>query len=263
MRYILWLLLGLLAACSDPAARFDEFAIHHPINLARHLGSAPALVGKHDTLTLHVRFDPTSGHSLITAEPLGDTLLFAPVWRYKQLYYVMERLRTTGCWVYGMQIKRGQVRGLNTGYKQMIDLTQLVKQEHFNDLVRYQNVAGDSIRLRFDKAVLHSFYVAELDSVPVYRILSVRDQPAVAASAIQPALFPNPASTTTTLTLQEGSVYTVFLYDSNGEQLNTWRTSASQLSLSVRELKAGTYLVRSVSGDNRRQAYTSRLVVEH
>ncbi|UOQ70277.1 T9SS type A sorting domain-containing protein [Hymenobacter cellulosilyticus] len=266
MRCLLcYLALGLLlTSCDNPAVSFDSFAVTRPVNLARQLGPAVTLLGPTDTLQLRLHFDAASGTTLVTRAQDSAMILEARIFFRRGLYYAVEDWES-GCWVHALRIRGGQVQGLATGYEQMLDLSTLVQRGNFRELVRYRSLSNDSICLRFDARRLRSFYLAQLDSLPSYRLAPAQSAaPAARVAAAtpdpdRPHLYPNPASTTTTLRFASAVPRTVRLYNAAGQLVQTIETLTASTALPVQDLPAGTYAVR-ITGTT---PQTTRLLVQH
>ncbi|WBA40602.1 T9SS type A sorting domain-containing protein [Hymenobacter canadensis] len=267
---LLLLLLGLLTSCEAPTAEFDAFQLPRPVNLARVLGPTPVLLSNHDTLALRLQFDAATGFTsfALAGDSADENWFTARAFRFRGLYYLVEERPDSGCWVHAVRIRRGQVQGLGTGFAQMLDLSLAARQGRWPALVRFRSPDGDSVRLRFDRRQLRSFYVAEVDSFITYRLATApaagpRSTPVLAAGAVLlPRLYPNPASTTATVDFGEAAARQVQLYDERGRLLQSYPVAASQLALPVAGLPNGTYSVRVQAPDKARPT-TLRLLVAH
>ncbi|UYZ62858.1 T9SS type A sorting domain-containing protein [Hymenobacter weizhouensis] len=195
------------------------------------------------------QFDPSTKRSRIINLADSSLLLDAWVLRHRRLYYVVEPQANSSCWVHAVQIRDGEVRGLLTGFLQMSHLAAAVRKGYAAELVRYRHPEPDSIRLRFDIKHLRTFYAAELDSLPAYRLQqSARQASVLPASAIAvPArLYPNPAHTRATLDFSYAGRRTVQLFNTRGQQVRTYDSLAATLDIPVDGLPAGRYIVRIV-----------------
>ncbi|TGE09976.1 T9SS type A sorting domain-containing protein [Hymenobacter fodinae] len=253
------LLLGLIG-CESPSTTFDAFPIRHPQNLEKKLGSRVRLVSARDTLELRVHHEPHSGRTVITQVGTSDTLLNAWALRHHQLYYLVQPLSDGACWVHAVRIQANNIQGLATGWEQMMDLSEQVKQGTFPTLVRYQNVLNDSSRLRFDARQLHKFYSTELDSFPVYRFASVSANPSPTLTAESPTLYPNPAQHYATLRFTEAGKRTIQLLSLTGQCLYRTETAANTLTLPVAQLPVGQYVIRA-SGLTKQKPISLQLLV--
>jgi|GEM_PF-5111459 len=268
----------LLTACElppeteilAPPVRFDAFAPRRLVNLEKVLGSDITLLGP-DTLQLHVRFDAATRRNVITA-PDSTEVLDAQVFRYRRLYYAVERGTSTGYWVHALRIRGRQVQGLTDVYRQMWDLSAAVQRGGWPELVRYRSADEDSICLRFDAKTLRPFYQAELDSLPSYELARPpRTPPAAAEPTTEPeaearpapavSLYPNPAATQVTLSFGTPAARTVQLYDPAGRLVQTITTQSATLEMPVRDLAEGVYTLR-ISGGSR-AIQSLRLMVKH
>ncbi|MCR5888541.1 T9SS type A sorting domain-containing protein [Hymenobacter sp. J193] len=252
-----------------PTARFDAFPISRPQNLTRLLGSRVTLISPQDTLALEITFDPHTGLNTLR-QGATDTMLTADVFRFRGLYYFVESLGDSSCWVHAVRIERGQVQGLNTGYWQMDSLTSLVKQNAWPELVRYHSAARDSFRLRFDRRVLRKFYAGQPGIFPIYRVQpqstaqrALVTQPHTTAPDTSISLYPNPASRQATLDFGTAADREVQVYTTQGGLIKTYSVKASLFVLPVAELPAATYLVRITSMNSSKPGRTLRLLVQH
>lgn len=253
---------GLLAGCENPSATFDAFRIAHPQNLERRLGSRLQLLSATDTLDLRVHFDVASQRNIITYAATGDTLLEATALRYRQLYYLVQQQPKAGCWVHAVRIRGNEVQGLASGWEQMADVSQAVREGQFSELVRYRNLVNDSARVRFDAKQLREFYTAEIDSFPVYHAV-----PQVAASGSQtvssklPALYPNPARDYTTLDFAVPASRVIHLFSATGQLLYRTETKNQTVILPVAQFPVGHYVVRSSSSLRNENSISQRLLI--
>ncbi|GAA3929763.1 T9SS type A sorting domain-containing protein [Hymenobacter algoricola] len=257
----LFLLSLLLTGCDDPTARFDEFTVSHPVNLARVLGSDLTLLGPSDTVHLQVRFDPATRLNRLI--DLRDTslVLEGQAFHHRRLYYVVELREAGSCWVHAVRIRGNEVTGLNRGYRQMEDLSAVVKQGQFGELIRYRILGNDSTRMRFDMRTLRAFYRTELDSFETYRIARpLAARVAETAPAATLSLYPNPANTHATLDFATPATRTVQVYTQAGQLVRVLPAQAATLELPVREWSEGTYILRVTGAESAVQ--TVRLVVK-
>ncbi|WP_190242456.1 T9SS type A sorting domain-containing protein [Hymenobacter lapidiphilus] len=234
--------------------------------MAKKLGPNLTLAGPDDTLRLHLAFDVAMGSNIFTT-PADDTVLVARVFRFRGLYYFVQTTHEGAHWVHAMRISRGQVQGFGTGYEQVLALSRRVKVGDFPELVRFRNAANDSLRLRFDKRQLRPFYVAQLDSIPAYKLLTTEPLPGPAKASVPPVAaiigpYPNPAREQTTLSFATAANRLVTLYDNQGRRLRTLPTTGSRLTFSVADLPAGNYVVRISWPDSAAAPLTRRLLVQ-
>lgn len=262
-------LVLLLAGCegtSGPEAQFDPVAVRRPLNLARKLGPALTLAGVNDTFQLRLTFDGATGRTIFTT-PTDDTVLVARVFRFRGLYYLVESGTHGADWVHAARIGRGQVQGLGTGYEQMRALSEQTRNGAFSELVRFRSAANDSLRLRFDRRQLRSFYAAQLDSLPIYRLLGAEHPTAPAEGPAPPAAaglgpYPNPAQQQTTLDFPTAANRLVTLYNNQGYAIRTFPATDARLTFSVADLPAGNYVVRISGADAGVAPLVRRLLVQ-
>ncbi|WP_185816859.1 T9SS type A sorting domain-containing protein [Hymenobacter metallilatus] len=252
----LLILLSLLTACEEPAARFDEVVVARPLNLAQVLGPRGMLLAE-DTIQFGLTYDAQTGLNTFSIEhdSSREEWLSAQAFRYRGLYYlVTARPNSGGSWVHAVRIRRGLVQGLNTGHAQMQDLSGAIEGGRFAQLVRFRSFSGDSVRVRFDKRQLHSFYAAMPDSFPAYRLRPAVDARAVPLAGAQPTaapeLYPNPATTETTLRFSGPAHRQIQVLDLQGRLVGAFSTAAASFTFSTTNLPSATYLVRveSVGG---------------
>ncbi|WP_019946200.1 T9SS type A sorting domain-containing protein [Hymenobacter aerophilus] len=262
-------LVILLAGCdgqSNPKAQFDPIAVKRPLNMTRKLSDEFTLVSPDDTLELRLAFDAATGRNTFITST-ADTVLTARVFRFRGLYYFVETGSDGANWVHAARIGRGQVQGLNTGYRQMIALSGQVQQGNFSELVRFRNASNDSLRLRFDRRQLRNFYAAQLDSLPVYR-LQTRESRSIPAEALAPSVapvvgpYPNPARQQASLDFAIAADRLVTLCDEHGRLLRTFSAVGRRLTFSVADLPTGNYIVRIREGNGGAAPLALRLLVE-
>ena len=263
-------LLLMLAGCDgemaalSPPAQFDAVAVRRPFNLLRVLGPRVTLAGLEDTLRLRLTYDARTSRNILTDEAT-DTVLAARVFRFRGLYYFVQTGPDAASWVHAVRIRRGEIRGFNTGYQQMWALSARVQRGDFAELVRFRNPAADSFRLRFDRKELRAFYLAQADSSPVYRLLPLSSQAASPPTPISTARptgpYPNPARELATLDFAESAARIVTLYDDRGRLWHTYPVNGPRLTFSVVGLPAGSYILRVGPTDSGEAAATYRLLV--
>ncbi|AHJ99227.1 hypothetical protein Hsw_3632 [Hymenobacter swuensis DY53] len=259
-------MLQLLTGCAEPPADFEAFKLPRPINMAQVLGNAPLLLGPQDTLMLRLRFDAATGYTEFSLQEDSTThsWFIARAFRFRKLYYLVEERQNARYWVHAVRIRRGQVQGLGTGYRQMLDLSQAAWQGHWPQLLASN---GDSMQLRFNRQQLRKFYTEEVDRFTTYRLATTSAGQAATPSAdLTPtqsmSLYPNPASTSATVVFKDTAAHLVQLYDERGRLLQSYATTENQLSFPVANLPAGTYLVRTRLAANG-ATLTLRLAVTH
>ncbi|TYZ13341.1 T9SS type A sorting domain-containing protein [Hymenobacter lutimineralis] len=264
MRVLLLLpLAAVLTGCEEPVAVFEAFELPRPVNMARVLGPAPLLLGQ-DTLALRLRYAPATGVTTfwVQTDSSDQSWFAARAFRYRGLYYLVENQPEDGYRIHAVRIGRGQVQGLGTGYRQMRALSEAVWQGRFPQLL---SPAGDSMRLRYDRQRLRAFYTAQVEGFAPYAVVdestaSLRSD-LIEAQAAAPSLYPNPASTTATLTLAESGAREVSLYTKQGQLLRSYLVSTASLALPVDDLPNGLYLVRVKQAG--KASATLRLQVSH
>ncbi|MDU0369410.1 T9SS type A sorting domain-containing protein [Hymenobacter endophyticus] len=271
-----YLFAGLLLSSCDgtltswlPAASFDPIVGQRPVNLARVLGPDVTLLGSADTLRLRISFAPASGITTIVAADSSQNPLYVRAFRFRGYYYLVETLPDARQWVHAVRIRRNTVQGLGTGLLQMENLSHLVQQGHWPELVRYRNAKNDSIRLRFSRKTLRTFFEAQADSLPLYRI-QPPTKPEVVPRGVANGLpatptysvYPNPAQLEATVEFGSNVQRVIRLYTTAGVLLHTYSTSTHQLTFSVAHLPAGTYVLRVLTGAAGAAA-PLRLVVMH
>lgn len=264
MRLLLPLLLiGLLSGCESPTVRFNTFVLPRAVNLVQVLGPEPLLLSSHDTLALRLQFNTATGFTdfRLRTDSVAQPWFTARAFRYRGLYYLVEERPETGYWVHAVRIGRGQVQGLGTGYRQMQALSEAAWQGRWPHLLAPD---GDTMRLRFDKKQLRTFYEAQIDGFAVYQLAAQHlpsPLPTPTTLVAAPTLYPNPANTTVTITCTE-ALRAVQLYDEKGRLLHEYPLSAAQLTIPVARLATGSYLVRVFPAGTGRPT-TSRLAVAH
>jgi len=253
----------LLGACDGPAASFDKFSVSHPLNMQKVLGSEATLLSPDDTVHLRVQYDLATKENLFFNCDDSSLLVKAQVFYHRRLYYLVEQLPTSGYWVHAVRIRNNRIQGLTSGYKQMEDLSANIKQGRLAGLIRYRSLTDDSIRLRFDVKQLRSFYLAELDSFASYRLVpkALDSQLVALRPSSSPSLYPNPASSQTTLLFDSSALRTIQVYDKLGRLVQTFQSQGSEQSLSVQQLLEGSYSVRIIS--EKQNSPVMHLIVKH
>lgn len=260
-------LLGPLTGCEEPTVTFDAFVLPQPVDMTRVLGPAPRLLGPQDTLALRLHFDAATGFTdfRLQNDSTMHSWLTARAFRFRGLYYLVENRPDDGYWVHAVRIRRGQVQGLGTSYRQMLALSEATWQGNWPQLLAPN---GDSMRLRFDRQQLRTFYATQVANCATYQLVVtpaarphfVSSPPPV--SGLHLSLYPNPASSTATVLLGDAAAYHVQLYNEQGHLVRSYQVSSSQLVVPVAALRNGTYLVR-INSAGKRPSTTLRLEVAH
>lgn len=259
----------MLAGCdglSRPKAEFDPIAVRRPLNLVRQLGPDFTLAGSADTLHLRLTFDVPTGRNIFTTSA-NDTVLVARIFRFRGIHYFVQTSSDGADWVHATRIRRGQITGFNNGYEQMQALSKHILAGNLTELIRFRNITNDSLRLHFDKRQLHSFYAAQLDSLPVYELLANRPSSSSAEASASPASlvlgpYPNPASKQVTLDFATEAYRLIYLYNDQGSLLRTISAVGLRLTFSVADLSAGSYVLRVSQPNSKAAPLTRRLLVE-
>jgi Secretion system C-terminal sorting domain len=231
------------------------------------LGPTPQLLGPLDTLALRLHFNAATGFTdfRLQNDSTTQSWFTARAFRFRGLYYLVEKRPDAGYWVHAVRIRRGQVQGLGTGYRQMLALSEAAWRGRWPQLLAPE---GDSLRLRFDRQQLRAFYAAEVDNFATYRLAAAPTaQPHSAPSATHisapsPSLYPNPASTIATLSFSDAAPRTVQLHDMQGHLLHSYSAPTTWLTIPVADFRNGPYMLR-VETLRKDQITSLRLVVAH
>ncbi|GAB2957496.1 hypothetical protein GCM10027048_25070 [Hymenobacter coalescens] len=262
-------LLSLLSSGCGSSLSFEPYAVRRPVNLEQVLGRRIVLVSARDTQALTIRFEPATRKNLITRTGQGDTLLYAWATKYRRLYYLTEEQRNGTYLVHAASLKREQVQGLTDQFSQQMLLHTAVNRGDYAALVTYQAKDSSEVRLRYDAEMLRPFYAAAVPQYPVYRVVSA-DEFGGGAPAMAPArmafparveVFPNPAHEQVTVACYDTVRRTVELLDLRGRPLLSRRSGGAVVTLSLRTVPPGVYMLRL--RNERTHAVTARrLVVE-
>lgn len=251
----------LFGACDDSHISFDKAFIKRPKNLTFILGEQFTCVDEKDTFTIKVSYDKSTKLNYLTDSKNGDTLSSCWVSKFRQLYYFREQFNDTSFWIYAVQIKDHEIKGLQSAWLQMSELQSEVNHGKFKEIIKYHDTTNKITRLTFNKYKLKNFYTKVLDSIPSLKIISVIKNPAAISqtdtitartssevleqsSSIIKKIYPNPAVDNFNINFEDYGYFNIDIYDFNGRIIKSSQVTSNKVNLNLEDVLSGNYVVR-------------------
>lgn len=214
-----------------------------------------------------IKHNKDTKQNLIIQKSSKDTIFAGLISKYKGLYYFNQQLNDTSYWIYAVKIEEGFIRGLNSGWFQMLAWDNefeglLMHPEGTSNIIspvlKYIDTNNQIIRLTPEKKTMRTFYEAIIDSLPADTLIDwyqssqddEREETEAELQKTTPArtsiiekFYPNPATNNVIFMLAtEGSIlYEIF--DMNGSLVITGQMTSIINNIDISDLKRGTYFV--------------------
>jgi len=272
----------LLCGCNDfdkliPSISFDSAFPKRQKNLTYILGKQFTYVTDNDTQTVNVSFDEKSKLNTLTNAKSGDTLSRCWVSKFRQLYYFSEQLNDTSFWIYAVKIDDAEIKGLQSGWEQMLALQSEIDKGRFSELVKYRDTANKVTRLIYNKTKLKSFYKSVIDSLPIARIINAVDDSKEInqgdtitsttskeileqSSSIVKSVYPNPASDNVNIEFSEEGNFMIEIFDVRGRSIKSFLANSDRTNIALTGIKPGTYYVRTTEQETSESALIKLIV---
>ncbi|RZL44130.1 MAG: T9SS type A sorting domain-containing protein [Pedobacter sp.] len=181
IRTIILAFLVTLSSCKEiktetteevipPISTFDSAFPKNNKMLSHILGNELTIKSGNDTLKLKIISNKT--YNLIVDIKTGDTLFFGSVCKYRDLYYLNEKVSDSSYYISAFKIDGKLVFGLTNRVLQHYDVDDKITAGNNKKLVRYINSDTTVIRLRSDKKELKNLFTAIMDDVVPDTILN-------------------------------------------------------------------------------------------
>ncbi|MEO8150410.1 MAG: T9SS type A sorting domain-containing protein, partial [Bacteroidia bacterium] len=266
LTYLAIFSLYLLCSCNGikervPDISFDSSFPKREKNLTYILGNQFTFVSDADTQTVNVSFDSKTKLNYLTNAESGYTLSRCRVYKFRQLYYFSEQLNDTAFWIYAVKIEEKEIRGLQSGWEQMLALQEEIDKGKFSELIKYRDTINKITRLSFNKTKLKSFYKSIIESLPALKLINVVDdnieinhtdtitsatskEVLEQSASIVKSVYPNPASDNFNIEFSEEGNFKIELYDIRGRIIKTVISNSDKANILLIGIKKGTYYVR-------------------
>ena len=240
-------------------------------NLTFKLGKEFSIKHNNDTLNFSVLFQKENRFNYIINVKTKDTIFSGTVNKYKGLYFFNEQLNDSTYWIYAVKIKNGSIKGLGTGWYQMIylegEITKALNKENgyngeLESLIEKVNKDTTLIYLIPKKKILRAYYATIIDSFPSDTIISgfnieyrnellktthyvidttLKEGP---KSKIIKNLYPNPADEYIILEVDKPNEDIFTIVDINGKIFLTGKIFKRKMKIDVSAFPSGTYFIR-------------------
>jgi len=287
------LIYSLLASCSDTGeflgikSSFDSPFPKRNKNLTYALGDEFSIKRGKDTIDFKVTFRKSDRQNFIIEQPNQDTIFAGTVCKYRGLYYLNIQLNDTTYWIYAIEITDQVIKGLQTGWFQMLGWDDEFEfwlsppgQEEFNKrpaIIKYANPEKQIIRLTPDKKEMKKFYSTLIDSLPADTLVNwtvpitnveiekeITDIQETSTDQFEiiSKLYPNPANDYCNLELYETEKYQFGIFDINGRLVNSGVLVDKLNKIDLSDLSSGSYFMRVYPAD-RADTETIKLIIEN
>ena len=281
LTYLTFLVFVLLAGCDEskfiPEVSFDSPFPKQQKNLSYILGDQFTFVSGSDTQTVKVSFDSKTKFNYLIYTKTGDTLSRCWVSKFRQLYYFSEQLNDTSFWIYAVSITDKEIKGLQSGWEQMLALQSEVDKGKFSELVKYRDTTNHITRLTYNKTKLKSFYKSLIVSFPTAIIINAVENSKEIAQAdtitattpkdvleqsasIVKNFYPNPATDNFTIDFGEEGNFKIDIYDVSGKSMKSVQANSDKTSINLTGFKPGTYYVRTTEQETNETALLKMIV---
>ncbi len=271
----------VLCGCDDskiiPNVSFDSPFPKRQKNLSYILGEKFTFVSEDDTQTVKVSFDSKTRFNYLINTKTGDTLSRCWVSKFRQLYYFTEQLNDTSYWIYAVSITDTEIKGLQSGWEQMLALQGEIDKGNFSELVKYQDSIKHITRLTFNKTTLRNFYKTLIDSLPTVKIINVIEDnkeinqtDTITASTSKEDLeqgasivknfYPNPATEIFNIEFVEEGHFKIYVNDASGKTVKSTEVNSDRTIISLTGMKPGTYYVKTIETETNETAIIKLMV---
>lgn len=218
--------------------------------LAHILGDTIEIEGRCYPLTLQIL--STRKSNLIINLTDDDTIFKGTVCKYRDLYYLNEKINDTTYRIFALKITDDSIFGLQD-YLQYAEIDNAIERGAYSKLVKYRN--KDVIRLHPDKRELRKLYTSFLYQTPAFRI--IKNNPVTATTeeeVITPIeaddfelisnVYPNPVTDILTIELHEGTTAVpYYLLDLHGKIMLQGQLLGSSNKVDMSHLSAGIFVL--------------------
>jgi hypothetical protein len=226
-------------------------------NLQRLLGDTIEINGPCYPLTLQIL--STRKSNMIINLTDNDTIFKGTVCKYRDLYYLNEKVNDTCYHIFALQITEDSIYGF-LNYLQCTEIDNVIEHNQYSKLVKYRNT--NSIRLHPDKRALRKLYSSFLHQTPAFAIIK-KDKYDI-TTEVQEAIitpietddyeliakvYPNPVTDVLNIELQQGVTnVTYFLLNLQGKIILQGQLQGSNSQIDVATLSFGLYNLTVGSG---------------
>lgn len=182
----------LIASCEEssleeafsPKSRFDNPFPKRSINLETVFGDQLFLLAEGDTLELSIAFEKENRVNVISDVKGGELIFKGTASRYRGMLYLNEQISDSTYWIYAVKIENDSVKGLQTGWFQMLMWDKLIESRgdslfpnNGKNRLNLESIAKheDDYLLTPEKKILRTFYESIIDSFPAFKILFKAD----------------------------------------------------------------------------------------
>ncbi len=220
-------------------------------SLTHILGDTIKIEGHCKPLTLYIVSSRKS--NMIINLTYGDTIFNGTVCKYRDLYYLNEKINDTTYRIFALKITDSLIYGLQN-YFQYADIDSTIEHGDYTKLVKYKN--KNTIRLHPNKRELRKLYSSIIDKYPPFVI--IKTNAAVTTNeteeAIQPIeaddyelianVYPNPASDILNIDLQkEQKPVSYYVSDLHGKIVQEGKLQNVKNKLNIDQIAAGIYVL--------------------
>ena len=115
--------------------------------------------------TLDLKIVSNKAENFIINIKSGDTLFFGSVCKYRNLYYLSEKLNDTSYYISAFKIDGKLIFGLTDRLSQFYRVDEIIQKGYNKKLLKYINSDTSSIRLRPDKRELKNLFTAITNNI--------------------------------------------------------------------------------------------------
>lgn len=240
---------------------FDSSFPKNNKNLSNILGDELVLKSGDDTLTLKIT--STKIDNLIINTNTKDTVFFGSVCKYRDFYYLNEKLNDTTYYISAIKIKGNLIYGLSNRFMQFWEVDNQILEGRNKKLVKSFSPDSTVIRLHVDKKELKNLFNTIISTVVPDTILNynksyfeVPDKKEAVTNLKKGEnysglkVYPNPATDFITIELKHKSKSSFQISDLNGRTILQGQLNESVNKIAIPNQPAGIYLLTVLNSEN-------------
>lgn len=254
----------------SPISTFDSPFPKNNKKLSNILGSVLTLKTEYGTSVYKII--STKKDNLIINET-GDTIFFGSVCKYRDFYFLNEKLSDTAYYISAIKIKGNLIYGLNNSLQQFIEVDNNIIKGNNKKLVKYTAKDTSMIRLHPDKKELRNLFTTIISTVIPDTILNFNktyyetlEKKELISELEQDEnnnikVYPNPTTDFINVELKQKSKSSFQISDINGRTILQGKLNELINKIELNNQRAGIYLLTIINSENN-ETETKKIVIK-
>lgn len=212
---------------------------------------------KSDGDTLRFKIVSNKNNNLITREN-GDTVFYGKVCKYREFYYLNNKLNDSSYYLSALKIKGNLIYGLNP-WSQYYDVDNAILNGEYRKYIKSINSDTTTIKLRINKPEMKKLFNTILVKYSPDTILNKNckrqelSKKIISNEIIENKnefffkVYPNPARELINVTVKDFSYYNLF--DGNRKIILQGNLTEFENSIDIRKQKPGLYFLEVINNE--------------